>query len=93
MNLILTLTIRYYLLLKENYRPFDWINGGYQNKMRKKHILISGTGSNLKNLINHSFKKNSKFKIVLVVSNNSKAKGLIYAKKFKIKNKINTAYS
>ncbi len=51
-------------------------------------VFISGTGSNLKNLINYSFKKNSKFKIVLVVSNNLRAKGLIYAKQFKIKKKI-----
>ena len=51
-------------------------------------IFISGTGSNLKNLINHSFKKNSKFKIELVISNNPKAKGLRYIKKLKIKKKI-----
>ena len=51
-------------------------------------IFISGTGSNLKNLINHSFKKNSKFKVVLIISNNPKAKGLNYAKKFRIKKKI-----
>jgi len=51
-------------------------------------IFISGTGSNLKNLINHSLKKNSKFKITLVISNNPKAKGLNYTKKFKIKKKI-----
>jgi phosphoribosylglycinamide formyltransferase 1 len=51
-------------------------------------VLISGNGSNLKNLINHSFKKNSKFKINLIISNKSKAKGLNYAKKFKIHKKI-----
>ena len=51
-------------------------------------IFISGTGSNLKNLIIHSFKKNSKFKIALIISNNPKAKGLNYAKKFKIEKKI-----
>jgi len=51
-------------------------------------IFISGTGSNLKNLINHSLKKNSKFKITLVISNNPKAKGLNYTKEFKIKKKI-----
>ena len=51
-------------------------------------IFISGTGSNLKNLIIHSFKKNSKFKITLIISNNPKAKGLNYAKKFKIEKKI-----
>ena len=51
-------------------------------------IFISGTGSNLKNLIIHSFKKNSKFKITLIITNNSKAKGLNFAKKFKIEKKI-----
>ena len=45
-------------------------------------IFISGTGSNLKNLIIHSFKKNSKFKITLIITNNPKAKGLNFAKKF-----------
>ena len=51
-------------------------------------IFISGNGSNLKNLINQSVQKNSKFKIALVVSNNPKAKGLDHTKKFKIKKKI-----
>ena len=50
-------------------------------------IFISGTGSNFLNLIKHSLKKNSKFKIELVVSNNPRAKGLNYAKKYKIKKK------
>ena len=58
--------------------------------IKKKNIavFISGTGSNLKNLINCSFKKNSRFKIVLVISNNRKAKGLSHLKKFKIKKKV-----
>ena len=51
-------------------------------------IFISGKGSNLKNLINFSKKKNSPIKITLVVSNNKYAKGLTFAKKNKIKNKI-----
>ena len=51
-------------------------------------VFISGRGSNLKNLINHSRKKNSKFKINLIISNNSKARGLNYANKEKIKKKI-----
>ena len=51
-------------------------------------VLVSGSGSNLKNLINHSLKENSKFKITLVISNNPKAKGLNYTKEFKIKKKI-----
>ena len=51
-------------------------------------VFISGNGSNLKNLIKYSLKKNSKFKISLIVSNKSYSKGLKYAKKFKIKKKI-----
>jgi len=51
-------------------------------------VFISGNGSNFKNLINHSQKKKSKFKICLVISNKSNAKGLDYAKKFKIKKRI-----
>ena len=51
-------------------------------------VFISGTGSNLKNLINHSKKKNSKFIINLIISNNSRAKGLNYARQFNINKKI-----
>ena len=51
-------------------------------------VFISGKGTNFKNLIQYSLKKQSKFKIKLVVSNNSNAKGLKYARKFKIKKKI-----
>ena len=51
-------------------------------------VFISGKGTNFKNLIQYSLKKYSKFKIKLVVSNNLNAKGLEYAKKFKIKKKI-----
>src|SRR6056300_1660671 len=51
-------------------------------------VFISGTGTNLKNLFQYSLKKQSKFKIKLVVSNNLNAKGLEYAKKFKIKKKL-----
>ena len=50
-------------------------------------VFISGNGSNLRNLIFDSFKKNSKYKIDLVISNRAGAKGLKYAKKFKIKKK------
>ena len=53
-------------------------------------VFISGTGSNFKNLILYSLKKNSIFKIPLVISNNSKAKGLDYAIKYKIKKKLLT---
>mgnify|MGYP001400545667 CR=1 FL=1 len=51
-------------------------------------VFISGNGSNLKSLILNSLKKNSKFKISLIISNNSKAKGLNFANKYKIKKKI-----
>ena len=51
-------------------------------------VFISGNGSNLKSLLNNSKKKNSKFTINLVISNNSKAKGLKYANKKNIKKKV-----
>ena len=51
-------------------------------------VFISGTGSNLKKLINFSLKKNSPINIVLVVSNNKYAKGLNFSKKCKIVSKI-----
>jgi phosphoribosylglycinamide formyltransferase 1 len=57
-------------------------------KKIKTSIFISGAGSNLKNLIKFSKKKKSPISIDLVISNNKKAKGLSYADKFKIKNKI-----
>ena len=51
-------------------------------------VFISGTGSNLENLIKFSLKKNSPIEVNLIISNNSKAKGLRYAKIYKIKKKI-----
>ena len=57
-------------------------------KKFKTAIFISGTGSNLKNLIEYSFKKKSVIKINAIISNNPNAKGLIYAKKFRIKKKF-----
>ena len=51
-------------------------------------VFISGRGSNLKSLIEKSKRKNSLFKITLVISDNSKANGLIYAKTSKIKTYI-----
>ena len=51
-------------------------------------VFISGRGSNLKSLINYSNKKKSLIKIVLVISNNSGARGLNYATRSKIKNYI-----
>ena len=59
---------------------------GY-NKIRAA-VFISGTGSNLKSLIQFSRTAKSPISIDFVISNNFKAKGLNYAKKFKIKKKI-----
>ena len=54
----------------------------------KTAIFISGNGSNLKNLIKFSLLKRSPIKVDFIVSNNLKAKGLNFAKKFKIKYKV-----
>ena len=51
-------------------------------------VFISGTGSNLKNLIQFSFLNKSPIKISLIVSSNKRAKGLNFADKYKIKKKI-----
>ena len=51
-------------------------------------VFISGTGSNLKNLIKFSLKKVSPIEVNLIVSNNVKAKGLKFAKLYKIKKKV-----
>ena len=51
-------------------------------------VFISGRGSNLKSLIKHYKKKKSRVSIKLVISNNSKANGLIYAKQAKIKSYV-----
>ena len=51
-------------------------------------VFISGRGTNLKNLIKFSKKKNSPIKINIVISNNKKAYGIRYAKKNGIKFKI-----
>ena len=57
------------------------------NKL-KTAVFISGTGSNLKSLIKFSFTKKSPIKINLVISDNIRAKGLNYAKRYRIKKKI-----
>ena len=59
---------------------------GY-NKI-KTAVLISGTGSNLKSLIKFSKTTKSPISIDFVISNNSKAKGLNYAKIYKIKKRV-----
>ena len=57
-------------------------------KKIKTAVFISGTGSNLKSLIKFSKLKKSPISINLIVSNDSKSKGLQYGKIFKIKKKI-----
>ena len=51
-------------------------------------VFISGAGSNLKSLIKFSKTNKSPISIEFVVSSNYKARGLNYAKKFKIKKKV-----
>ena len=51
-------------------------------------VFISGTGSNLENLIKFSLKKRCPIEIILIISNNTKAKGLEFAKLYKIKKKV-----
>ena len=51
-------------------------------------VFISGNGSNLKNLVKFSLSKKSPINIKLVLSNNKKAKGLNFSKKYKIESKI-----
>ena len=51
-------------------------------------VFISGTGSNLKSLIKFSKLKKSPLSINIIISNNPKAKGLLYGKIYKIKKKI-----
>ena len=51
-------------------------------------VFISGKGSNLKSLIKFSKSHKSPISIDYIVTNNSKAKGLNYSKRYKIKKKI-----
>ena len=62
------------------------LSTGY-NKI-KTAIFISGTGSNLKTLIKFSKLKKSPIIIKMIISNNSKAKGLQYSNLYKIKKKV-----
>lgn len=57
-------------------------------KKIKTAVFISGTGSNLKNIIKFSKLKRSSISIDLIVSNTYLAKGLKYANEFEIKKKI-----
>ena len=47
-------------------------------------VFISGNGSNLKNIIFHSRHKNFPIKVSLIICNNKNAKGINYAKKYRI---------
>jgi len=57
-------------------------------KKIKTVVFISGTGSNLKNIIKFSKIKKSPISIDLIISNTNKAKGLRFADQFNIKKKI-----
>ena len=54
----------------------------------KTAVFISGSGSNLLSLIKFSKLKKSPISINIIITNNSKSKGLIYAKQFGVKKKI-----
>ena len=54
----------------------------------KTAVFISGTGSNLKSLIQFSRLKKSPIVIELIISNNAKSKGLQYANIYKIKKRV-----
>lgn len=59
-------------------------------KKIKTAVFISGTGSNLKNLIKFSKVKNSPISINLIFSNTSKAKGLKFSNRFNIKKYVSS---
>ena len=54
----------------------------------KTAVFISGTGSNLKSLIQFSKLKKSPIVIKMIISNNAKSKGLQYANIHKIKKRV-----
>ena len=58
------------------------------NRRIRTAVFISGKGSNLKSLIKFSKTNKSPISIEFIISNNSKAKGLNYAKIYKIKKKL-----
>jgi phosphoribosylglycinamide formyltransferase 1 len=59
-------------------------------KKIKTAVFISGTGSNLKNLIKFSKVKNSPISINLIFSNTSKAQGLRFSNQFNIKKYVSS---
>ena len=54
----------------------------------KTAVFISGSGSNLKSLIQFSKLKKSPIVIEMIISNNAKSKGLQYANIYKIKKRV-----
>ena len=58
------------------------------NKRIKTAVFISGKGSNLKSLIKFSKTNKSPISVELIISSNSKAKGLNYSKIYKIKKNV-----
>ena len=58
------------------------------HKRVRTAVFISGTGSNLRSLIKFSKLKKSPLSINIIISNNPRAKGLLYGKIYKIKKKI-----
>ena len=59
-------------------------------KKIKTAVFISGTGSNLKNLIKISKTKKSPILVKLIISNSKKAKGLKYSTQYNIEKKVVT---
>ena len=59
-------------------------------KKTKSAVFISGTGSNLNNLIKFSKIKRAPISVDLIISSTQKAKGLNFANQFKIRKKIFT---
>jgi formyltetrahydrofolate-dependent phosphoribosylglycinamide formyltransferase len=57
-------------------------------KKIKTAVFISGTGSNLKNIIRFSKINKSPISVNLIISDTSKAKGLNFANQFRIRKKI-----
>ena len=58
------------------------------NRRIRTAVFISGKGSNLKSLIKFSKTNKSPISVELIISSNSKAKGLNYAKIYKIKKNV-----
>ena len=59
-------------------------------KKIKSAVFISGTGSNLKNLIKFSKIKESPISVDLIISNTFKAEGLRFSNQFNIKKYVSS---